>query len=77
MSRDEIRGHEEGITFFGHSPSEILDAFYSSGLAARGFSIAGRIVPHSACLIGQGSENEELFNGAKLYAGTFMRQSAI
>lgn len=76
MAFDAQNNNEEGITFFGRSPSEILSAFHSSGLAAAGFSIAGRIVPHSACLVGQGKENETLFGGEKLYAGTFVKRLA-
>lgn len=64
---------EEGITFFGKKPSEVLAAFHASGLSASGFSIAGRIVPHSAHLVGGNGEHSSLFDGEKLYAATFMR----
>lgn len=64
---------EEGMTIFGKSPSEILDSFYNLGLAAKGFSISGRIVPQSACVVNTNGENTNLFNGEKLYAGTFTR----
>lgn len=67
---------EEGITIFGGQPSEVLDAFYKLGLAAKGFSIVGRIVPQSACIANGNDENANLFNGEKLYAGTFIRQAA-
>jgi len=64
---------EEGITFFGQKPAEVLDAFYASGLSALGFSISGRVVLQSAQLVNTGGENSNLFDGQKLYAGTFMR----
>ena len=64
---------EEGMTIFGKSPSEILDSFYNLGLAAKGFSISGRIVPQAACVVNANGQNDSLFNGEKLYAGTFTR----
>lgn len=75
MSIETTLQGEEGITFFGHSPSEILSAFHRSGLSSNGFSIAGRIVPQAAHVVGQGIENTALFEGEKLYAGTFIRRS--
>ena len=35
---------EEAVTFFGRSPSEVQSAFYKSGLSAKGYCIACRIV---------------------------------
>ena len=75
MSQTAIDTSEEGITFFGSKPSEILEAFYSSGLSARGFAIAGRIVPHRAHVVTGTGENDSLFGGEKLYAATFMRNA--
>lgn len=65
---------EEGVTFFGNKPSEVLDAFHASGLSAQGYSIACRIVRQSAQRIESGV-NRNLFDGKKLYAGTFIRNS--
>lgn len=63
---------EDGITFFGADPSDVLAAFHASGMSARGYSISGRIVRQSARLIGQDGRSDSLFGGT-LYAGTFVR----
>lgn len=76
MSRNHSNTGEEGITLFGHKPAEVLEAFYASGLSARGFSIVGRIVPQRASIIGRDGENDNLFNGEMLYAGTFIRSAS-
>ncbi len=73
MTQQNTACKEEGMTIFGKSPSEILDTFYNLGLAAKGFSISGRIVPQAACVVGADGQNANLFNGEKLYAGTFTR----
>jgi len=75
MSQSDNNTSEEGITFFGSKPSEILESFYASGLAARGFAIAGRIVPQTAHVVTGTGENDSLFGGQKLYAATFMRNA--
>ncbi|MBV1867662.1 MAG: hypothetical protein KUG69_07120 [Marinosulfonomonas sp.] len=75
MLQSENTTSEEGITLFGSKPSEILESFYASGLAARGFAIAGRIVPHTAQVVTGTGENDSLFGGQKLYAATFMRNA--
>ena len=64
---------EEGITFFGNKPSDVLAAFHASGLSASGFSIAGRIVPQKAQLIENCGANSQLFNGETRYAAMFVR----
>ena len=66
-------GKEEGITLFGSTPGEILAAFHKTGLADRGYAISGRIVPHQAALIGDNGESINLFDGERLYSGTFIR----
>lgn len=76
MAQQYANSAEEGITIFGKGPSDILDSFYTLGLAAKGFSITGRIVPQAACVVGANGENSNLFNGEKLYAGTFTRPGA-
>ncbi|MGR3662277.1 MAG: hypothetical protein ACU0CA_14020 [Paracoccaceae bacterium] len=73
MSQSTNNQTEEGITFFGNKPAEVLAAFHASGLSAMGFSIVGRIVPHKAQLVGAGGENSHLFNGETRYAATFLR----
>ncbi len=73
MAHSNTGDQEEGITIFGNRPSEILDSFYNLDLAAKGYSIAGRIVPQSACVVQENGKESNLFNGEKLYAGTFTR----
>lgn len=74
MSLTENQNREEGVTFFGKKPSEVLAAFHASGLSAKGFTIAGRIVPNTARLVGSADgRNERLFGGEQMYAGTFLR----
>lgn len=68
--RPAERPTEEGVTFFGHKPSDVLEAFHASGLSALGFTIAGRIVPNTARLVGQ---TDSLFGDQKMYAATFLR----
>lgn len=66
---------EEGVTFFGNKPSEILDAFHASGLSAQGYCIACRIVRQSVQRIDNGGTSRSLFRGRKLYVGTFIRSA--
>ncbi len=73
MSTTTTISTEEGVTFFGKEPSAVLDAFHTSGLAAEGYSIACRIVRQSARLVDPSGTNSSLFDGEKLYAGTFIR----
>ena len=73
MSQHTNTSSEEGVTFFGQKPSEVHDAFFASGLSALGFAISGRIVLQTAQVISQNGERNSLFDGQKLYAGTFLR----
>lgn len=73
MSRHTSTSVEEGVTFFGNKPSEVLDAFYASGLSAKGYCIACRIVRQSVERVDRGGTSRNLFDGEKLYAGTFIR----
>lgn len=73
MSQQTEHHAEEGITFFGNQPSDVLAAFHASGLSAKGFAISGRIVRQTAQLIGSAGEKDRLFDGEARYAATFMR----
>ncbi len=73
MSESKTPKTEEGITIFGNQPADVLAAFHTSGLSARGFSIVGRIVPHTAHLVQTSGENDSLFDGETRYAATFLR----
>ncbi len=73
MSQHTNTPVEEGVTFFGNKPSEVLDAFHASGLSAQGYCIACRIVRQSVQRIDNGGTSRSLFRGQKLYAGTFIR----
>ncbi|MBL1435586.1 MAG: hypothetical protein COB08_005235 [Rhodobacteraceae bacterium] len=64
---------EEAVTFFGRSPSEVQSAFYKSGLSARGYCIACRIVRQTVQRVDAGGTSRNLFGGRQLYAGTFIR----
>lgn len=75
MSDIKTPAPEEGVTFFGNKPSEILDAFHASGLSAQGYCIACRIVRQSVQRIDNGGTSRNLFRGRKLYVGTFIRAS--
>jgi len=73
MSESTKSNTEEGITIFGNKPADDLAAFQTSGLSARGFSIVGRIVPHTAQLVQTSGQNDSLFDGETRYAATFLR----
>ncbi len=73
MSESTTSNTEEGITIFGNKPADVLAAFHTSGLSARGFSIVGRIVPQTAQLVQTSGENATLFDGETRYAATFLR----
>lgn len=65
---------EQGITFFGPDSSAVLAAFHASGMAAQGYSIAGRILPQSARFVDADGRSNALFGNDILYAGTFLRR---
>lgn len=73
MQQTSTTKPEEGITLFGQKPAQVLAAFHSSGLSAQGYSIAGRIVQQTARVIKSDGQESALFDGKKLYAGTFIR----
>ena len=66
---------EDGITLFGANPNEILSAFHNSGLAEKGYSILGRIIPNQANLINNEGQSQALFGGETMYSATFVRRA--
>jgi hypothetical protein len=65
---------QDAITLFGHNPADILDLFKNLGLAAQGYFILGRILPHKAHYVGADGQNVDPIGAdSELYAATFIR----
>ncbi|MEQ9635214.1 MAG: hypothetical protein RLW68_03915 [Devosia marina] len=67
---------DEYITIIAPTANEAMAQFKFRGLAAQGFSIAGRIGRHQFTLVG-GEDAQELFSGAGMIAATFCRRAAV
>ncbi len=67
---------DEYITIIAPTANEAMAQFKARGLAAQGYSIAGRIGRHQFTLVG-GEDAQELFSGAGMIAATFCRRATI
>jgi len=70
-----LNQREEYLTIIAPTASEAMAQFSMRGLAAQGYSIAGKIGRHQFSLVG-GEQSTELFSGSGMIAATFMRRVA-
>ena len=68
---------DDYVTIVAPSIVEVMDKFRSSGMAAKGYKIAGRVCRHTFAFAGRSSSNEdasaEMFDGDRMMAATFVR----
>lgn len=66
---------DQYITIVAPSIGEVMKRFRDSGLAARGYAIAGPVARHTFAYAGEDSD-EAPFGGSPMTAATFIRPTA-
>ncbi|ESR26992.1 hypothetical protein [Lutibaculum baratangense] len=64
----------EYVTIIAPTFEQVMRRFRDGNLAAQGFSIAGRVMPHHI-VFDDGSGKDQVFNGAPMITATFVRSS--
>ena len=65
------------ITIIANTPGQVISEFHRQNLCEKGYSISNRILPHSFARVNDNGRTDRIFEGEKLYAGTFMRTSCM
>ncbi len=65
------------ITIIANTPGQVISEFHRQNLCEKGYSISSRILPHSFARVNDNGRTDKIFEGEKLYAGTFMRNSCM